>query len=163
MLRYSNYNAHKVLTRFTACPSNVNTCIMHSIILHSIVDPCSTSNLSKSDNETYRAKLPVNVYYKTLFFFWSQFVTTQFTQCMVLHVQWYNNTTQVNVHQWSRISKILECSIYISTIWYSLPLQCLSVCLRITFLQPLTPGKRVCVNGLSKRWSVNIALTFYSG
>lgn len=68
MLRYSNYNAHKVLTRFTACPSNVNTCIMHSIILHSIVDPCSTSNLSKSDNETYRAKRPVNVYYKTLFF-----------------------------------------------------------------------------------------------
>lgn len=68
MLRYSNYNAHKVLTRFTACPSNVNTCIMHSIILHSTVDPCSTSNLSKSDNETYRAKLPINVYYKTLFF-----------------------------------------------------------------------------------------------
>lgn len=55
MLRYSNYNAHKVLTRFTACPSNVNTCIMHSIILHSTVDPCSTSNLSKRDkkNETY--------------------------------------------------------------------------------------------------------------
>lgn len=87
-------------------------------------------------------------------FFWSQFVTTQFTQCMVLHVRWYNKTTQVNVHQWSRISKILECSVYISTIWYSLPLQCLSFCLQITFLQPLTPGKRVCVNGLSKRWSV---------
>lgn len=162
MLRYSNYNAHKVLTRFTACPSNVNTCIMHNIILHSTVDHCSTSNLSKSDNKTYRAKLPINVYYKTLFF-WSQFVTTQFTQCTVLHVRWYSITTQVNVHQWSRISKILECSIYISIIWYSLPLQCLSFCLQITFLQPLTPWKRVSVNGLSKRWSVNIALTFYIG
>lgn len=68
MLRYSNYNAHKVLTRFTACPSNVNTCIMHSIILHSTVDPCSTSNLSKRDNETYTSLILINVYYKTLFF-----------------------------------------------------------------------------------------------
>lgn len=76
MLRYSNYNAHKVLTRFTACPSNVNTCIMHSIILHSTVDPCSTSNLSKRDNETYTSLTSYKCLLQNTLF---SEVTTQFT------------------------------------------------------------------------------------
>lgn len=68
MLWYLNYNVYKVLICFIVCLLNVNICIMYNIILYFIVDYCSIFNLLKSDNEIYRVKFFINVYYKIFFF-----------------------------------------------------------------------------------------------